>query len=478
MVRARRGAASRVRRRHAAFTAIPRSRVTSSPSSRPARIVPGLPHISSHRSSRLVRSDQLGEPLQVACEGASRCSTSRIPISPIHRLRRPWVTRGRSVPSQRRIIGYSDPDKGGAQWDRSRSASRCSSISASGCSGSASSREGESLIVLSQGDERAEYVDAFLDRGPAARRDGDEPPAPVLLVGDAPARSASGRSARRRSRGNQPAVDILKSADMVVETLFLLFSDELTEIQQAGTRILTCIEPVDLLARMFPTQELKRPHRRRARAARRRAQTLRFTNRAGTDVTYRIGVPVEGRSTATSTSPGQWDHWPSGGMVLTCGEDDGIDGRVVVDRGDILLPFKQYVAEPIEFTIEAGRITDIARRRLPGRARARPTSPTSTTPTPTASRTSAGASTSARSGPALATDSRGHGHGAAARSTATCSSRPGPTTSSAARTTRSCHLDIPMRGCSLYLDDTPGDRRRRGRRSRRCGPSGRAASPA
>ena len=45
---------------------------------------------------------------------------------------------------------------------------------------------------------------------------------------------------------------------MVVETLFMLFSDELTEIQQAGTRILTCIEPVDLLARMFPTEELKR----------------------------------------------------------------------------------------------------------------------------------------------------------------------------------------------------------------------------
>ena len=45
---------------------------------------------------------------------------------------------------------------------------------------------------------------------------------------------------------------------MVVETLFLLFSDELTEIQHAGTRILTCIEPVDLLARLFPTDELRR----------------------------------------------------------------------------------------------------------------------------------------------------------------------------------------------------------------------------
>ena len=43
----------------------------------------------------------------------------------------------------------------------------------------------------------------------------------------------------------------------VSEQLFLLFSAELTEIQQAGTRILTCIEPVDVLARLFPTAEAR-----------------------------------------------------------------------------------------------------------------------------------------------------------------------------------------------------------------------------
>ena len=129
---------------------------------------------------------------------------------------------------------------------------------------------------------------------------------------------------------------------MVVETLFMLFSDELTEIQQAGTRILTCIEPVDLLARMFPTEDLKR----RTDVA---VEVLSAAQHAALHEprpapTSRTGSATRSRpSTATSTSPGQWDHWPSGGMVLTCGEDDGIDGRVVVDRGDILLPFKQYV---------------------------------------------------------------------------------------------------------------------------------------
>ena len=79
---------------------------------------------------------------------------------------------------------------------------------------------------------------------------------------------------------------------MVVETLFLLVLDELTEIQMSGARILTCIEPVDVLARLFPTDDL----RRRTDVAEEllsSASVLRFTNAAGTDVTYRIGYPVK-----------------------------------------------------------------------------------------------------------------------------------------------------------------------------------------
>ncbi len=117
--------------------------------------------------------------------------------------------------------------------------------------------EGESLIVLSQGQERAEYVDAFLTAG---QRLG----AKVMNLRLPYSSSATSGEVGVWTVGktpladNQPAVEVLKSADMVVETLFLLFSDELTEIQQAGTRILTCIEPVDVLARLFPTEDLKR----------------------------------------------------------------------------------------------------------------------------------------------------------------------------------------------------------------------------
>src|SRR5438874_5807755 len=309
---------------------------------------------------------------------------------------------------------------------------------------------GENFVVLSQGDERAEYVDAFMA---AAQRLGASPMNLRLPYSSSASAGDVGvwTVGNTPLKGNRAAVDVLKAADMVVETLFLLFSDELTEIQQAGTRILTCIEPVDVLARLFPTEDLKR-RTDAAIEALAAARTLRFTNRAGTDVTYRIGYPVKAQYGFVD-KPGQWDPWPSGGMVLTCGADDGIDGRVVVDRGDILLPFKQYVQEPIEFAIEAGRITEV---RGDGYQAELVRTYMADFDDPDAyglSHIGWGLDERAKWA-ALATDSRGHGMELRAFSGNVLFST-GPNDIVGGPNHTSCHLDIPMRGCSLFLDDRP-----------------------
>ena len=39
-------------------------------------------------------------------------------------------------------------------------------------------------------------------------------------------------------------------------------------------------------------------------------------------------------------TPGRWDHWPAG-FLFTGGDDDGVDGKVVIDRrATSSLPFK------------------------------------------------------------------------------------------------------------------------------------------
>jgi 2,5-dihydroxypyridine 5,6-dioxygenase len=311
-------------------------------------------------------------------------------------------------------------------------------------------RAGETLVVLSQGNERAEYVDAFLAAGQrlgatainlrlpysSSATDGE---VGVWSVGQTPL------------RGNLPALEMLKQADIVVETLFLLFSPELVELQRSGTRILTCIEPVDLLARLFPTQELRRRvdvAAERLRAAR----TLRFTNRAGTDVTYQLGVYPVQTQYGFSDTPGRWDHWPSGGMLITGGADDGVDGRVVVAEGDIILPYKIYLQRPLELVIERGRITSITggfEAQLVKEYMANFDDPDAYG----ISHIGWGLDERAK-WTALATDKRGHGM----ELRAFCGNvlfSTGPNQQFGGPNTTPCHLDIPMRGCSLWLDDEP-----------------------
>jgi 2,5-dihydroxypyridine 5,6-dioxygenase len=309
-------------------------------------------------------------------------------------------------------------------------------------------QEGEVLVVLSQGDERGEYVEAFLAAG---RRLG----ANAMHLRLPYVSSASGGEVgvwtvgSTPLSGNEVAVAMLSHADIIIDTLFLLFSPELVALQQSGARILTCIEPVDVLGRLFPTEELRRcvdVAVERLEAAR----TLRFTNPAGTDVTYQLGsYPVQPQY-GIADRPGAWDHWPSGGMLLTAGADDGVDGRVVVAAGDIILPFKVYASAPVELTIEAGRITSIEggveaalmREYMAGFE------------DPNAygiSHIGWGLDRRARWS-ALATDNRGHGmelrafYGNVLFSTGPNSMVGGPNATA-------CHFDIPMRGCTLYLDD-------------------------
>jgi 2,5-dihydroxypyridine 5,6-dioxygenase len=310
-------------------------------------------------------------------------------------------------------------------------------------------REGESLAVLSQGDERLDYANAFLV---AAARLGAT--SFHVRLGDV----SSGVSGETGAwavgstplTGNRAAIEALKLADIVIDTIFLLFSKEQLEIQASGTRILLCMEPVDNLARMFPTRDL----RRRVEAGEEllgAATELRFTNDAGTDVTYKLGSYPVLTQYGFSDTPGRWDHWPSG-FVATSGADDGVDGRVVIAPGDILLPFKDYVRDAIELTIEHGRIVDIRggvdaallRDYMEGFADERAYG---------LSHIGWGMMKEARwSG--LATDRRSiqmevrSFYGNVLFST-------GPNAELGGSNDTPCHLDVPMRRCSLFLDDEP-----------------------
>lgn len=211
--------------------------------------------------------------------------------------------------------------------------------------------EGEKVVVLSQGRERLDLADAFMAAGQklGARMYHMRLPEPLPTAGWQV--GVTGLAA------NPEAVEALKKADMVVDLIFLLFSDEQMAIQAAGARVLTAVEPAPLLARLLPTKELRDRVEVGAEILA-KAKVMRITSPHGTDVTYKLGVYPTMSEYGCTDQPGRWDHWPAT-FVFTGAADDGVDGKIVVAPGDVLLPFNSYVRDPIVYTIEKGMIVDI-----------------------------------------------------------------------------------------------------------------------
>lgn len=302
---------------------------------------------------------------------------------------------------------------------------------------------GQTVAVLSEGAQLRDYAEASLE---AARRLG----ASAQDV-NIPSDQAMDASQRIANIGQNPlsqhpwAMQACKDADIVIDHMLLLFSHEQIEMQKAGTRVLLVVEPVEILQRLFPTMAL----RQRVEAGERHlsaARSLRFVNEAGTDVTYRL----DGKSILTeygfTATPGRWDHWP-GGFLATLAAAGGVEGRVVMDRGDLLFPQKKALTEPVEFVIREARVQEINGGTEAAALRAFIESYDD----PRAyavSHIGWGLNEGCRWDPDLpgiGMDGRAH-YGNVLFSL-------GPDTEFGGDNDTPCHLDLPMRNCTLWLDD-------------------------
>lgn len=212
---------------------------------------------------------------------------------------------------------------------------------------------GQSVAVLSEGEMRSDYAQAFLLAAQELGANAFHVNVPPRLV----SQGFAGNMGKTALAGNRPAIDALKNVDLVIDLMFLLFSEEQIEITDAGARVLLVVEPIEVLTRMFPNQDLRRRVEFGAGLLG-AAREMRITSPAGTNVTYRLGqYPVMTQYGYTDT-PGRWDHWPSG-FLFTSAYDDGVDGTVVLAPGDIICAFRRYVESPVRLSISKGYVTDI-----------------------------------------------------------------------------------------------------------------------
>ncbi|MDQ0467793.1 2,5-dihydroxypyridine 5,6-dioxygenase [Labrys wisconsinensis] len=273
------------------------------------------------------------------------------------------------------------------------------------------------------------------------------------LNGDvALSRDKSGYVGHTALKGNRPALEAMKHSDFVIDTMMLLFSPEQEEILKTGARMLLACEPPEVMLRMKPTPDDAR--RATAAAARlARAKTLTVTSKAGTEFSCAVGQYPVLKQQGFVDQPGGWDHWPSC-FVATWPDEGSCEGRIVIDTGDILLPFKRYAREPIALTIEKGII-----RRIEGGFEAEYLkSYMETFDDPDAY---------AMAHVGWGLHKRAHwttlglydpeaGLSMDARSFAgNFLFSSGPNTEAGGTRNTPCHMDIPLRACSLSLDGEP-----------------------
>lgn len=161
---------------------------------------------------------------------------------------------------------------------------------------------------------------------------------------------------------NRAVIEALKRVDVVVDCTVegLIHAPEWPEIEAAGRARLLVItnEHPEILERTEPKAE-DAARVRRGIELLRAAKTMHVTSKAGTDLHINLENAPCGGTAGFETKPGAVAHWP-GGLCLAFPGKGCVNGRVVMDVGDMNLTFKTYLTSRIDFTIVDDFVTSIA----------------------------------------------------------------------------------------------------------------------
>ena len=158
-----------------------------------------------------------------------------------------------------------------------------------------------------------------------------------------------------------PVVKALASSGMVVDLTVdgMLHAPELPEIIKDGARFLMISdEHPDALERLLPDPELT-PRIKEAVKFTRSSKIMHVTSKAGTDLKIKMEKSPTVGVWGYCDRPGTVAHWP-GGIIVSFPLKDAVNGRLVMDTGDINLTFKRYLESPISMVIENDFVTDIS----------------------------------------------------------------------------------------------------------------------
>jgi 2,5-dihydroxypyridine 5,6-dioxygenase len=209
---------------------------------------------------------------------------------------------------------------------------------------------GETIAVVSDLATRREYVAAAFAAADELGADIYE-----LCVNSVPSWTKVGVATIGRCKGTLEAVC---AADLVVVFHVPLFTKWLKQVMGGGTRVLMIIDAPDDLEQLMAPAGIKAAvlHAGRRLGATRK---VRVESRAGTDLSYECGEYPVMSQWGYADEPGHFDHWGAG-HVHTFPNEGTANGTVVFQPGDIvILPYCRYIHDTVRLDIRDGFITEI-----------------------------------------------------------------------------------------------------------------------
>lgn len=211
-------------------------------------------------------------------------------------------------------------------------------------------KQGETLACVTDLSTRQDYVEAAFAAADALSADIYD-----MRVNSIPSWTKVGVPTIGQCKGTLEAV---KAADMVVIFHVPLFTKWLKEAMDAGTRVMMIIDSPDDLEQLMAPKGLKEAVLYGDELY---AQTkkVRVVSEAGTDLTWDCGEYPVMSQYGYADAPGRFDHW-GGGHIHTFPNEGSANGTVVFQPGDIvILPYCRYVQDEVRLEISDGFITSV-----------------------------------------------------------------------------------------------------------------------
>jgi 2,5-dihydroxypyridine 5,6-dioxygenase len=310
-------------------------------------------------------------------------------------------------------------------------------------------RGGETIALVTDLGTRREYVQAAFAAADDLGADVYE-----MCVNSIPGWTKVGVPTIGQCKGT---VEALMHADLIVIFHVPLFTRWLKQVMDAGARVLMIIDAPDDLDQLLSPAGLKEAMKY-AEGIYKVTRQVRVTTDAGTDFTYSCGEYPVMTQWGFADERGHFDHWGAG-HIHTFPNEGSAQGTVVFQPGDIvILPYCRYVTDEVRLEIREGHVTRIEggldaklmRDWLEdGKASADDRDPYAV------SHLGWGMNPQARwYGMALNGDSPERNRAAARVFPGNFLFSTGPNTQGGGKRATRGHYDVPMRDCTVALDNT------------------------